>query len=36
MKFILAIRKVLGVLTDALVRGRNLGLWTEKDGVKKK
>lgn len=32
--WVLALRKVLGKLTDALLVGRSAGLWSKKDGPK--
>jgi len=31
--FLLKLRKVLGKLTDLLIKGRQAGLWTEKNNV---
>jgi hypothetical protein len=34
MGWLIKIRKVLGVITDALIKGRERGWWSKKDGVK--
>ena len=34
MKFLLALRKILGAITDALTKGRQAGLWDKKQGPK--
>jgi hypothetical protein len=33
MKYVAIARKLIGKLTDALIRGRELGLWNRKPGA---
>lgn len=32
MNWLLKLRKILGALTDALIKGRQAGLWDRKNG----
>jgi hypothetical protein len=35
LKIVTVVRKILGAATDLLVKGRQAGLWTEKNTIKK-
>jgi hypothetical protein len=35
LKVVSVVRKILGAATDLLVKGRQAGLWTEKNTIKK-
>jgi len=35
LKVVTVVRKILGVATDLLIKGRSAGLWTEKNTIKK-